>query len=125
MRVVEVAVAVDIAGKPRAGEERTDTLSRYGVDAQVPPSPPVQEAVYHERGEDFQPEDQTFIGLVGTDGSMINPRPVGARRAGWSAVKCDREGKVLYAVHGTCPDRCPTAHRAELWALYPAVCRAV
>ena len=125
MRVGKDAKAAGIDGRPGAGEERTDTLSRYGVDVHVPPAPPVTEVVYHEYGEHFQPEDQTLEGLVGTDGSMIHPRPVCARRAGWSAVRCDREGSLLYAVYGACPDRCPTAHRAELWAFLQALRRAV
>ena len=120
MRAGNDAKDAGIIGKPGAGEESTDTLSRYGVDVQVAPSPPVTEVVYREYGEHFQPEDRTFMGLVGTDGSMINPRPACARRAGWSAVKCDREGNVLYAAYGACPDRCPTAHRAELWAFLPS-----
>lgn len=89
---------------------------------QVPPSPPVVEAICHEYGEGLHrriippPEDQTLVGLVGTEGSMVNPRFVCARRSGWSTVKCGPEGKLLYALYGACPDRCPTARRAELWA---------
>ena len=114
MRQGKLAEAAGIAGRPRAGEDRTDTLSIHGVDVRVPPSPPVLEWSCHEYGEDYQPEDQVLIGLVGTDGSMINPRPTSARRSGWSVVKCKDDGTLLYAAYGTCPDRCPTAHRAEL-----------
>lgn len=41
VRVGKHAVAAGIADRPRAGEERADTLSRYGADVQVSPSPPV------------------------------------------------------------------------------------
>ena len=88
-------MAAGLAGRPRAGDVVTDTLSRYGLDVQVPSSPLVKEWVGHEYGDVFRPEDMTFTGLIGTDGSMIDPRPVQARRAGWSVVKCDDEGNVI------------------------------
>lgn len=64
------------------------------------------------------------MGLAGTDGCMVHPRLVCARRAGWSAVKSDREGKLLYAACGTCLDRCPTTHRAKLCDFLHALGRA-
>jgi len=65
-----------------------------------------------------------FTGEVGTDGSMIDLRPIAARRAGWSAVSTDSEGNLAFAIFGTCPDRCPTANRAELWGILCALRRA-
>lgn len=97
-------MAARIAGRPHAGEEASDTRSRYEVEVLAPSSPPVDEVAYQEFGDGLQPEEQVFIGLVGTDGSMINPRSVCARRTGWSAAKCAMRGKLPYAVNGTRPD---------------------
>jgi len=69
-------------------------------------------------------EDHLFGGMVGADGSMRNTRPVRARRAGWSNVCTTEYGELRFAYYGVCPDRCPTAHRAELWGIFCVLRRA-
>jgi len=54
---------------------------------------------------------------------MVCIKPVMARRAGWSAVSVTECGSLRFAYYGTCPDRCPTAHRAELWGILMALRR--
>ena len=61
--------------------------------------------------------DFVFTGTVGSDGSMPVVRPIRARRTGWAAVATDEDGEFLFACYGPCGDRCPTAHRAEIWGI--------
>jgi len=55
---------------------------------------------------------------------MIDPVPTRARRAGWSGVCTTEQGELRFAFFGTCSDRCPTAHRAEIKAILEVVRRA-
>lgn len=122
--VAEIAGVAGVSGKLHAGEERTGTLSRYGADVQVPLSPSSTEWIFQTMDDDLQSEGWVIVGLVGTDGSKIKPRPLSGRRAGLTAVKCDGAGRAVYAVYDTCLDRSPTAHRAELWAFAHALRRS-
>ena len=47
------------------------------------------------------------------------------RRAGWSGVSLSSYGPLNFSWYGTCSDRCPSAHRAELRAILRALERAV
>ena len=119
-------------GLPKAGmigpgssaEEASNSLFRRGIPvAPTRVAPPKHDTV-RENGS-AQMNDNTFTGQASSDGSMIDPRPVRARRAGWSAVSTDEQGELLFALYGPCPDRCPTSHRAELWGIMMVVASAV
>ena len=58
-----------------------------------------------------------FTGNVFTDGAMKGPALARLRRAGWAAVTVDDNANIVYGLYGTCPDRFPTAFRAELLAV--------
>jgi len=75
--------------------------------------------------EELEGEDLVFTGLAAADGSMKYMRPVRARRAGWGNVAVKENGELRFAFFGVCPDRCPTAHRAEIWAILHILRRAV
>ena len=82
------------------GGKRLDKLERW----RLPPGAPVN-------GKPF------FTGLAATDGSMLNPAPIAARRAGWSAVAVDEQGCVKHALYGVLQVLRPTAYKAELFAM--------
>ena len=62
-------------------------------------------------------EDVALTGFIVTDGSMIQQKPKKARRAGWSVVQVDGEGKVLQAAYGPLECLQPNTYLAELHAL--------
>ena len=106
-------------------EEMTSPLFSKGVTfAPMLTPPPFREVL--EVGEAALEESELiYSGVASSDGSMIDVRPVGARRAGWSAVAGNDAGELRFVFYGTCPDRCPTAHRAELWGVLGILRRAV
>ena len=60
-------------------------------------------------------------GEVFTDGSMIQPSPQRARRAGWSVVTTDSLGRFLTAFYGCTGDGWPSPYRAELQGVLQAL----
>ena len=108
-----------VGGSPSPEEEEADPLLRRGL-AYRPPQARVPamryESVVGPAGRCDADLGFKFTGAAGSDGSMPVGKPTGARRAGWSAVSVSEDGTLAYAIFGSCPDRCPTAHRAELWA---------
>ena len=77
-----------------------------------------------ERGSLPADAPAVFSGKAYTDGSLRNNRPIRARRAGWSAVQTGAGGELVFATFGPSPDRCPTAHRAEILAILQLLRRA-
>ena len=64
-----------------------------------------------------EPAEFTFTGNGFSDGSVLHPQIIAARRAGWAAVLVDDEGHLIAGLYGTCPDRYPTSLRAELYGV--------
>ena len=104
-----------------------DTLLDYGVPerlhARLPP-PAVVRAVDAD-GNDVPLKAVRFAGEAFSDGSLLSPQPRGARRGGWAAIGVSADGKVQHRIFGTCPDRFPSAYRAELRGVLAVLQRAV
>ena len=64
-----------------------------------------------------EPAEFTFTGNGFSDGSVLHPQIIAARRAGWAAVLVDDKGHLIAGLYGTCPDRYPTSLRAELYGV--------
>ena len=113
------------SGQADPWEETSTPLWSRGIGRapQLTPPPPFHETLVlgkEELGED----EMVYQGVAAADGSMIDVRPTSARRAGWGAVSADLKGELRFLWYGTCPDRCPTAHRAELWGVIGVLRRA-
>lgn len=108
-------------------EAEWDPLLCRGVPfAQETRLPPAKEVAYDFGSLPPTADDNVVIrGTVGTDGSLMHPTPAKARRSGWSVVSVDASGALKVAIYGTCPDRVPSSHRAELWDIREAVRRAL
>ena len=61
--------------------------------------------------------EPSFSEWAATDGCMIDPAPIAARRAGWSAVALNQNGDVRHALYGALQVLRPTAFKAELYAM--------
>ena len=125
LRQAKDSEAAGIIGPARAGEEDSNSLLRRGIPVRPDRTPPPPCQVCTEVGAIAAADEDDFVftGDVGSDGSMKVVRPVMARRAGWGAVAAGPAGELLLADYGSCPDRCPTAHRAELWGILMVVRR--
>ena len=90
------------------------------------PAPPIfqEELILLDPQQAENPLAGSYSGKAGSDGSMINIRPVMARRADWGTVQADATGKPLWGHFGTCPDRKPSSHRAEVWGIERTLARA-
>jgi len=126
LRQGQLGSAMGMIGEGSPEEEASNPLFRRGLPIAPERKPPP--TFYEEwvEGDAFsEQDDYAFTGTAGSDGSLIDLRPIQARRAGWSAVSTSHSGELRFACYGTCPDRCPTAHRAELWGILMVVSRAV
>jgi ribonuclease HI len=90
-----------------------EPLYLYGVPL-LQPRLPVPKFVSRWCGGRVPDGNFTFTGNGFTDGAMRGRAPRTARRAGWAAVLVDDDGLIEAGLYGTCGDRFPTAHRAEL-----------
>jgi len=118
IRQCKLASQAGMTGMGSAAEEEANPLFRRGIAVAPHRSPPPRwwEDFVLGPGEP-EPEEFVFTGVAGSDGSLIDTRPVRARRAGWSAVATNEEGELRFALFGVCPDRCPSAHRADIWGI--------
>jgi len=106
-------------------EETATPLLRRGIAVAPPRAPPPEALEDFKKGDpEVEKGEAVFTGRAATDGSMIDVKPARARRAGWSGVCTTEEGELRFAFYGTCADRCPTAHRAEIHAILGVLRRA-
>jgi len=106
-------------------EEAGNPLFRRGIPYAPMRSPPVPAFEEVSFGPDIiDDEDLVFTGFAGSDGSLPVAMPVRARRGGWAAVSVDDGGELRFAIYGTCQDRCPSSHRAEIRGILEVVKRA-
>jgi len=114
-----------LCGECSAEEEARNPLLRRGIPYAPPrllPVPAWEETAFGPTILDD--EEIFFTGRAGSDGSLPDPRPVRARRGGWSAVSVDDFGELRFVIYGTCPDRCPSSHRAEIRGILGVIKRA-
>ena len=101
-------------------------MLRRGVTFAPPRVPPPEFWEDHAFGMDtLEDGEMVFTGVAAADGNLRDGRPIRARRAGWSAMSANVAGELRFAFFGVYPDRCPTAHRAEVWAIIMILRRAV
>ena len=131
LRQLRLSEQAGLAGPVGVREEASEPLLRRGVPYAPPrlsPVPSGEHSVMEEHGPAAgclpEGEAAVFRGKAYTDGSLRNNRPIRARRAGWSAVQASPQGELVFALYGPCPDRCPTAHRAEVMAILHILRRA-
>ena len=115
---------LDQAGQGEA-EELAEPLFRRGIPEDDPAAdmckPP--ELVCKALAADGTQAESVPEGFrsAGTDGSLIDPKPARAARAGWSVVLRTAEGMPAEAAYGSCPDRCPSVPRSEAWGVLMAL----
>ena len=115
----------------RAIEELNDPLLRTGLprwlDAKtLPPTfnleyefgPAHEQHVTWESSSSGEWTRPCFdVGKCGTDGGMKFLAPRRARRSGLAVAVFTPAGEYVLGIWSPCPDRFPTAHRAEVWAI--------
>ena len=118
---------VQAAVATAAAHRESDPLLDHGIPARVPLAlpPPAEVRALDPDGKEIPLESVRFAGEAFSDGSLISPLPHGARRAGWAAIGLSSDGVVRHRIFGTCPDRFPSAYRAELRGVLAVLQRAI
>ena len=111
--------------EPGAGsaEAERSSLFRCGIPTYtlpIPPPPPLTAKAEDNQGHPIEGVPPGFTS-AGTDGSLIDTKPKAAARAGWAVVLRDEVGEPTVGAYGPCPDMCPSAPRAEAWAIFQAI----
>jgi ribonuclease HI len=102
-----------VLDRARSHVHSREPLYLFGVPI-LPPRNKVPTFVSRWCGGRVPDGNFSFTGNGFTDGAMRGRAPKTARRAGWAAVLVDDDGLMDAGLYGTCGDRFPTAHRAEL-----------